>query len=202
MRIDLFRRRRGSLGMEAMMILPAAIVVILLARLILEGMLVRQEVAVFTRSATATAAQAESTLPIHCTADRDPFSERPAVTQNALIACRERPAEGGLQTQRTFWEAIRNGANPWSRILRDIDVDEDLNDMQGDGRGASAFTSPAFLSGIGIMTTSGTALFPEGELWTHEDEPLRSSYDPVIWDALREQGTWRLFPEVFPARDN
>lgn len=184
------------------MVLPAAIIVILLARLIMEGMLVRQEVAVFTRSGTASAAQAESTLPTHCTADRAPFGERPAVTQNALLACRERAAEGGLRTEPAFWDAIRDGARRWPRILRDIEIEENLNDMQGDGRGTTAFTSPSFLSGIGIMTTSGAALFPQGEVWTHADEPLRSSYDPVIWDALRERGTWRLFPEVFPARDD
>lgn len=202
MRIDPFTRRRGEIGMEAMLVLPVALIVILLARLILEGMLVRQEVAVFTRASTAAAAEAESTMPQYCTADRAPFGERPDVTQSAQVACREREAEGGLETQPAFWEAIRRGARPFARILRDVDQTEALMDMQGDGNGSTTFASPQFLSRIGVMTTAGAALFPQGTLWTHDDEPMRASYDPVIWDALREQGTWRLFPEVFPARDD
>ena len=71
----------------------------------------------------------------------------------------------------------------------------------GDGTGTNSFIRPEFLSRISLMTTTGAALFPGMELWTHADEPLRSAHDPVLWDALREQGTWRLFPEVFPARD-
>jgi len=207
MRIDLIRRplkrRRGEIGMEAMLILPAAIVVILLARLIMEGMLIRQEVSVYTRAATASAAQAESALPQYCTADHDAFAARPAsVTQTGTVFCRNRDAEQGLTTQRPFWDAVRQGAQPWRRILRDIEVDEEVKDMQGDGTGTTAFTGPAFLAQVGVMSTSAAALYPQQYLWTHEDEPLRSSYDPVIWDALREQGTWQLFPEVFPARDN
>ena len=202
MRIDPFRRRRGEIGMEAMLILPVAIIVILLARLILEAMLVRQEVAVFTRSGTAAAAVAESTLPIHCTSDRAPFTERPAVTQTGQVGCQEREAEQGLTTQREFWPALRNGAQPFPRILRDVYQDDAVMDMQGDGDGTTAFTRPEFLARIATMTTDDRALFPQGTLWMHHDEPMRASYDPVMWDALREQGTWRLFPEVFPARDN
>jgi hypothetical protein len=201
MRIDLTRSRRGEIGMEAMLILPVAIIIVLLARLILEGMLVRQEVGVFTRSGTAAAAVAESTLPIFCTSDRDPFSERPAVNQTAFIICQERRAEGGLQTQNAFWPAVRQGSNPYPRMMRDVYQDEDLMDYAGDGTGTTTFSRPEYLSRIGLMTTSGAALFPGMELWTHADEPLRSAHDPVLWDALREQGTWRLFPEVFPARE-
>jgi len=202
MRIDLQRRRRGEIGMEAMLILPVAVIVILLARLILEGMLVRQEVAVYTRSGTASAAAAESTLPLYCTSDRAPFSERPAVSQTALVLCREREAEQGLTTQPEFWRAIRDGAQPFRRILRDVDQTDAVMDMAGDGRGTTVFTGPSFLAQIPLMTTGSTALFPQQSLWMHHDEPMRASYDPVMWDALREQGTYRLFPEVFPARDN
>ena len=184
------------------MILPVALIIILLARLVMEGMLIRQEVAVLVRSGTASAAQAESTLPVYCTADRDAFDRRPAVTQTAAMTCRDRPAEGGLQTQPEFWEAIRRGAQPWRRILRDVDQTDRVMDMSGQGSGTTAFAGPDFLSRIGVLTTSSAALFPQGILWSHADEPMRSSYDPVLWDALREQGTWRLFPEVFPARDN
>jgi len=201
MRIDLAARRRGEIGIEAMLILPVVIILVLLSRFILEGMLVRQEVGVYTRSATAAAAAAESILPIYCTSDRDPFSERPAVTQTALIVCQERAAEGGLTSQREFWPAVRQGSAPYPRMMRDVYQDDRVMDMAGDGSGTSTFTRPRFLADIGLLNTTGTALFPQLTLWTHEDEPLRSSYDPVLWDALREQGTWRLFPNVFPARD-
>jgi hypothetical protein len=201
MRIDLTRTRRGEIAMEAMLILPVAIIIILLSQFILEGMLVRQEVGVYTRSGTAAAALAESILPIYCTSDRDPFSERPAVTQFGLVICLERAAEGGLQTQREFWPAVRQGSNPYPRMMRDVYQDDRVMDMSGDGTGTSTFTRPRFLADIGLVNTTGQALFPQQTLWTHEDEPLKSSYDPVMWDALREQGTWRLFPNVFPARD-
>ena len=202
MRIDLTRSRRGELGMEALLILPVALVVILLARFVMEGMLIRQEVAVYTRSATAAAAQAESVLPIHCAADRDPFSERPAVSQNALVLCREREAEQGLVTQPHFWPAIRQGAQTYPRMMRDVYQDDTVMDMQGDGAGSSAITRPAFLQRTGILTTSYSALFPQGEVWPHHDAPMQASYDPVLWDTLRERGTYRLFPNVFPARNN
>lgn len=201
MRIDPFRRRRGELSMEAMLVLPVVIVIILLARLILEGMLVRQEVAVFTRSSTASAALAESTFPLDCMSDRTPFSERPAVTQAALVLCQERRAEQGLRSQREFWPAIRQGAQAWPRLLDDVYQSDTVMDMEGDGRGTTTFVSPNFLRQIGLMTTESYALFPQGEVWWHGDDPMRASYDPVIWQALRERNTWKLFPEVFPARD-
>jgi hypothetical protein len=201
MSIDLTRRRRGEIGMEAMLILPATIIIILLARLIMEGMLVRQEVGVFTRSGTAAAAEAESTLPIYCISDLAPFSERPAVTQFAAVVCRERHAEQGLSTQPDFWDAIRQGAQPWDRYLRDINQTDHVMDMTGEGAGGSRFTGPAFLAQVPLMTTRDTALFPQGTLWPHHDDPFRAATDPVFWDALRERDTWKLFPEVFPSRD-
>jgi hypothetical protein len=249
MPINLTTRRRGEIGIEAMLILPVAIIIVLLSRFILEGMLVRQEVGVYTRSGTATAALAESILPIYCTSDRDPFSERPAVDQMALMVCMERAAEGGLTSQREFWPAVRQGSDPYPRMMRDVYQDDPVMDMTGDGIGTSTFTRPRFLADIGLVNTTGQALFPQQTLWTHEDEPLRSSYDPVLWDALHEPGssgggvpgvvedvmdlplfdilkdvdplgalglpnpldalapntgppgTWKLFPNVFPARD-
>jgi hypothetical protein len=258
MRIDLQKRRRGEIGIEAMLILPVAIVIVLLSRFILEGMLVRQEVGVYTRSGTAAAAQAESRLPIYCTSDRDPFSARPAVDQTALMLCLERAAEGGLTSQPEFWPAVRQGSDPYPRMMRDVYQDDRVMDMAGDGFGTSTFARPRFLADAGMVNTSAAALFPQQTLWTHEDEPLKSSYDPVLWDALQEPGssngsgvedivdtvaglplfemlgelealaelglldaddlfnplslldltdnsgppgTWRLFPNVFPARD-
>ncbi len=112
MRIDLTRRRKGEIGMEALMILPVTIILVLLSRLIMEGMLVRQEVAVFTRSGTAAAAEAESTLPIYCLGDLAPFSERPAVNQNALMVCRERLAEQGITSEPDFWRRSAGARNP------------------------------------------------------------------------------------------
>ena len=201
MPIDLLKRRRGSLSMEAVMLLPVALVMILLSRFVLEAMMNRQEVAVLVRGATATAAAADSPLPLYCDFDRAPFAQPGSVTQSPTTECARRGAEQGLRSEPRFWEALRQGASPWSRILRDVDQTGAVMDMTGTGSATMAFTRPEFLRIQSPGASHSSYVAPTEVLWSHLEDSLRASYDPVFWQALREQGTWRLFPEVFPARD-
>ncbi|WP_347313413.1 hypothetical protein [Defluviimonas sp. SAOS-178_SWC] len=202
MRIDLIRRRRGSLSLEAVMIVPFAIVVMLTARYIVEGMLTRQEVAVFTRASTVSAAS--STLPriVACDADRTPFGAKPGVSASASVSCSSYRAEQGLKREKPFFRALRDGARPWPQILRDVDRKEPVNDVKGSGSGRFLLSQPDFLRKQGAVTSRQTYLTPEPEFWDHGTKPYTAAHDPVIWQALRQRNTYKLFPNVFPSRYN
>lgn len=202
MRIDLSRRRRASLSLEAVMIVPFAIVVMLTARYIVEGMLTRQEVAVFTRASTVSAAT--STLPrtVSCDADRTPFSRKSGVTASASVTCSNYRAEQGLRREKPFFRALRDGARAWPEILRDVDRKEPVNDVMGSGRGSFLLSQPDFLQKEGAVTSKQAYLTPEPEFWDYGTRPYTAAHDPVIWQALRQRDTYKLFPNVFPARNN
>lgn len=202
MRIDLFRRRKGSLGLEAVAIVPFAIMMILLSRFILEAMLTRHEVAIYTRGSTASAAAAKSTSPASCGFDKTAFTSRPGVTQSATISCKMQDGEAGLRKERPYFEALRDGASPWPEILRDVDKGDPINDILGNGNGNMAFDRPAFLEKRGSEESKQVYLLPQDELWDHNDEPWKAAHDPVNWDELSKKNTYKLFPRVFPSRNN
>lgn len=201
MRINLFHRRRGSLGLEAVAIIPFAIMMILLSRFILEAMLTRHEVAVYTRGSTSSAAASKSTSPLDCTFDTTAFGARAGVTQSASVSCTTRDGERGLSSEQPFFDALRDGASAWTEILRDVDNGDPINDILGQGEGSMAFERPDFLSNRGTQGTEKAYLVPQDELWGHADDPWKAAHDPVIWDELSQQPTHELFPNVFPSRD-
>ena len=202
MRIDLLgRRRRGSLAMEGLMILPVVMVAILLGRYVLEGAMTRQEVGVYTRGSTASAAAAETFGPADCMFDRTPFGEREGVDLTTEVACTNRNSEAGLRSAPGFWDALEDGARPFGRhgdLLRDVHPGGPPADVAGRGQGSMQFLRPDFLAMQSGAATQAAHLRPGPELYTHRAAPLRAGHDPAIWQALRREGVWRLFPEVFP----
>lgn len=201
MRIDLTRRRRGSLSLEAVLIVPFAIIVMLTARYVVEGMLTRQQVAVFTRASAVGAAS--STLPrlVSCTADRTPFGAKSGVSASATVTCAGYRAEQGLSREKPFFRALRDGARAWPQILRDVDRKEPVNDVKGDGSGTFLLSKPSFLQKEGAVTLSQTYISPEPKFWDHGTKPYDAAHDKVIWQALRQRNTYKLFPNVFPSRN-
>ena len=123
------RARRGSVSLEVVMIVPVAVTLLLIGRYVLEAGLTRQEVAVYTRTAAANAADAASTSILHCDADRDPFSARPTVSLSAGVSCARTDGERGLQRERPFFDALKKGADPFPRITRDVENGNELRDI-------------------------------------------------------------------------
>lgn len=199
--IRLNKRRRGSLGMEAVAIVPFAIIMILLSRFILEAMLTRHEVAVYTRGSTASAAISSFPVLISCTFDKTPFTARTNVTQTASVSCRERDGEKGLSQEKPFFTAIKDAASAWPGILRDVDRTDAVMDMTGEGSGSMAFQRPDFLSTRGDQSSTRNYQTPMDELFDHSDDPYTAAHDPAIWDELSQKNTYKLFPNVFPSKD-
>ena len=201
MRIKLDRRRRGSLSLEAVMLVPAAVIVILIARYIAEGMLTRQEVAIFTRASTVSAATSALPRLISCDADRSKFGAKAGIRQSAGVTCSNHRAEGGLRRERPFFDALRDGARAWPRILRDVDQRRPVQDVKGAGTGTFLMEQPAFLQKQGAVTSKQSYLTPEMKFWDHQTRPYSNGHDRVIWQRLSQHGTARLYPNVFPARN-
>lgn len=201
MRIDLTLRRRGSLSLEAVMLIPVAIIIILASRYIVEGMLTRQEVAVFARASTVSAAS--STLPrfMSCDADRSKFGAKAGISQTASVTCSNHRAEGGLKQERPFFDALRDGARPWPQILRDVDQRKTIQDVKGSGDGSFLMTKPAFLQKEGAVMSKQAYLTPEMKFWDHRTKPYSAGHDRAIWQTLSQRNTSRLFPNLFPARN-
>lgn len=196
------KRRRGSVGVETVMVLPVALVVILLSRMILEASLNRQEIGVYTRASTITAAEAESTLAADCAFDQDAFQGRVIVTQTPSVDCSRYRAEAGLQNAKPFWDTLEDAAKPvdWADFLRDVKPRDTLYDMRGAGDSTMTLTKPAFLAQQSPVTSEQTYLTPQGELWGHDIAQFAKGHDAVIWDELSRENTHLLFPNVFPSR--
>jgi hypothetical protein len=197
------RTRRGSLGLEVVLIIPFAVMFILLGRFVLEAVLTRHEVAVFTRGSAVRAAQAaeETLLWLACTHDREPFTSRAGISQSVKVDCRLRDGERGLQRERPFFRTMRNAAGAWPDILRDVDPGGPIRDVLSEGTGSMQFDRPPFLATRGSQDTEQRFMLPQDDVWDHGESPWSAGYDPVIWDELSRHGTYRLFPNLFPARD-
>jgi hypothetical protein len=194
------KRRRGSLSVESVMLIPIAVVIILLTRMLLEASLARQEIAVYARSGTHSAAALTTTSVIGCSSDLTAFAGRQNVTQVPSLNCQQRDAERGLQQERPFWDAVESGASSWRTILRDVKPSGTLQDMQGDGSGTLNLYGPAFLQQQKTVNSANAHLAPQNIRWGDDDRSFARGHDSVIWDELQKRGTYRLFPEVFPSR--
>lgn len=193
-------KRRGSLSLESAMIVPVALVMILLGRFVLEASLARQEVSVFTRMGTHTAAAAKSTSRTSCISDLSAFSGRTDVTQTADLTCNRRDAETGLSTERPFWDAVERGATPWRAILADVKPNGPVFDITGDGTGTTDLSGSAFLERRQTVDSTYTFIAAQNIRWDDDEQPMQRGHDQAIWKELRQRGTYRLFPNVFPSR--
>lgn len=190
--------RRGSITIEALMVLPIAVMLILLGRYIMEGSLNRQEISVFARGGAVAAGLARSTGAADCDFDRQDFTNRPAVDQTATINCTRRDSERGLSREDRMWDAVEDGAAPWPEILRDVKPGESPRDIVAEANVALALTSPAFLAQQNDTDAKQSYVAPENVYWDHDEDDLAEGHDHVIWEELCHEATYQLFPNVFP----
>ena len=198
MRIKFDRRRRGSLGMEALMILPFAIIMILLGRFIFESAMTRHEVAVHVRGSAVSAAAAGSI--VFCRHESS-FIERTDVEKSKLVGCLPRDGERGLQQERKILDEMEQRASAWREIMRDIRGEGPFNDYRAAGSGSTSFQNPEFLENQGTVRNFSQHMVTTDEVFDHGDDPWDPAHDPVVWDELRKEGTYRLFPRLFPSRN-
>lgn len=188
--------RRGSVNMEALMVIPIAVVVILLGRFVLEASLNRQETAVFARGSTIAAANARMPF-LSCDFEREQFSDHVEVGQNARVRCNRQSAERGLSDEQPIWDEVEDAAAPWDEILRDVKPRRGPRDIVATAEVSLSLTRPAFLA---QQTPDARQQYiaPEDVRWAHSERGYDAAHSGVIWDELCKQGTYWLFPNVFP----
>jgi len=192
------RIRRGSVTIEGLMVLPVAVVVILLGRLVLEASLHRQETAVYARgSATSAAIVARTSA---CRFEDEAFEGRASVEQTGSARCTRRDAERELSREEPIWDALEDAANPWDEILRDVRPTTGPRDMIATAEFTLTMTAPAFLADQAPTLAEERHLAPERRYWGHREDDYAEGHDRVIWEELCREATWQLFPNVFPSR--
>ena len=189
--------RRGSVTIEAAMIIPVAIIVILLGRFVLESSLNRQETAVFARGSAISAAVDQS-LFNSCDFERSYFDDHEDVDQSASVDCSRQDAEGGLSGESPMWDEVEDGAAPWDEILRDVKPRRSPRDIVARAEVNLTVTGNAFFDENATAGSEQSYLAPEKVLWSHKERGYDAAHSAVIWDELCKSGTYWLFPNVFP----
>lgn len=202
MRIRPFKRRRGSVALEAVAAVPFALMMIFLARFIAVSMLTRHEVAVYTRGSASAAAAIHATNPLACDFDTTDLQSGQNVNRTSGVTCKFRDAEAGLNQERNFEDSMASGAQAFAAMIRDVRKLANARDMMANGTGSAAFDRPDFLSQRGAQGTSGMFLLPTDQLWTHLEQGWANGHDKAVWAELKKRPTQKLFPNVFPARNN
>ena len=122
---------------------------------------------------------------------------RPLISA-CLLAGTRGDIERGLSREQPIWAEMHDAANPWDEILRDVRPRGRIMDMRGSGQGTMTMTN--LMQAQGPVNSSQTFLYPQNELFTHNDRPFQRGHDQVIWEELRIHPTYLLFPNVFPSR--
>ena len=199
MRIDIFRRRDGSLAMEGLFALPFVAIIILLVRFLFEGAMTRHEVAVITRGSAVAAAAADSSTPLTCRHD-SPFIERAGVEKDFLVFCLTRDGEQGLSEEEPIIDALEEAASAWPELVEPFESESPFNDYRAFGNGSTSFNNPPFLQNQGSVGNDSEYLSPSLEVFDQSGDPWRSGHDEVIVEELGDD-TMQLFPTLFPAAD-
>lgn len=195
--IKLGKRRRGSVSIEGLMVLPIAVTMIFMGKFILEASLNRQETAVYARGSAQSVATARGITFRSCAFDDQDFQGRTGVAQSVTVDCRRRGAERDLSREEPMWDAVEDGASDWDEILWDVKPRSGPRDIIADARVELTFAGSDFLSQQDKTIGEQSFLTPDGTLWTHKEGRLNQGHDKVIWDELCKSGTYWLFPQVF-----
>lgn len=191
-------KRRGSVTIEGMMILPIALTLVLMGRFLLEASLNRQETAVYARGSATNAAV--STRITSCRFEDQAFENRAAVEQSGGAYCTRRDAERGLSAEEPIWDAMEEAANPWDEILRDVRPRSGPRDIVATADVTMTMNAPSFLEQQNPVASQEQHLAPERRYWSHLEDHYAEGHDEVIWEELCREATWQLFPNVFPSR--
>lgn len=194
-RILLSKRRKGSLSIEMALVLPIAVCVTLLAAYVAEAMMFRTEATAAIRTAAHAAAGEAACV----TSDPD-ATTRVGTSRSLQVSCRRIDEEADLRRVRPFFEALRRAASAWPELVDGIQPDLPIESVIAEGQGSIAMTAPPYLQNFGTVETSSFHRVPTTDQWDHGQDNWRRGYDPEIWAALSEDGTYQLFPNVFPSR--
>lgn len=197
MRISFGKRRKGSLAIEAVMIIPLALIIVFLARFVMEGMLTRHEVAVYARGSAINVAYSTVTV-AGCTHDSGGFVTGAGVNRTGSANCKTVDAERGLQSESPVFEALRQGASAWTGLADHMDDGSRTEDVVATATGSMSFDNPPFLASAGQNDTEQVFKHPQNDLWA-DDERWRTGHDQVIWRELQRGPVHDLFPNVFPS---
>lgn len=193
------------------MIVPAAIMMIFVARFVMEAMITRQETAVYIRSSSVSAAAASASYEGYlatanmlrsCKADKDPFSDQPQLTQQVQALCLWRNAEQGVPSNQRFWQRSWDGAKAWQNLIRDVkprSLQNAERDVHGRVLSSMQFQRPDFLQRQGRGVVAHEYLVPTSKVWDHKKRPFKQASDKVIFQELKRKPTYKLFPNVFPS---
>ena len=192
----LTRRRRGSLALEAIMVLPVVIILVLLASFILEGMLARHETAVHSRNTAARVAMVAPaslgtvTLGTACLANPNEAGPRDNVSRSIYATCKWRDAEAGMKKRQPFFDMLdrsARGAPYLHTYLSQLDTWDEVKDLEVTGRGGMSFDKPAFLTNQGATSHRQIQLRGRSDIWTYggiSDAEWQWGHDRAIWEKL------------------
>lgn len=199
MRIDrLQRRRSGSVALEAIMVVPVVIILVMLGRFILEGMLARHEFAIHSRNTAARAALLVSEdmgafeLGAGCLLNPSEAGPRAAVTRTISATCAWRNAEEGLRENDRIFTVLDHAAQTASALflhddLRRIPAWNEVRDVESTGIGAMQFEHPPFLVNQGGTAHEQVQLRSRADLWTYagnSDDAWKWGHDRAFWQQL------------------
>ncbi len=204
------RNRRGSIGLEAIMLVPVATMMIFVARYVSEATVSRQEIAVHLRSATENAAgasaafvgqRARPAVMANCRADKTAFFDNANVAQSGQASCVLHYAERDVPRKDRFWVRADDGAQPWPAINRDFAPIIHIYDVKSKViNGSMRFRGSNFLQRQGEVEIFHQYITPRMNVWDHKKAPLKKASDPQIWKELKRRPTYKLFPNVFPGK--
>lgn len=181
------------------MIIPMALVIIFLARFVMEGMLTRHEISVHARVSAVKLATESGNATVCETETMNTTGGAGVQREGEATACTQN-AETGLQAERPFFEALETGASAWTDLARHVNDGRPTLDVVSDANGSMEFDNPPFLANAGEIDSSQRFMLPKNDLWP-DDERWENGHDRVIWDELARENTTKLFPRLFPARN-
>lgn len=193
MRINWYNLRSGSASLETVLLLPLILVGLLVAQYITNTSLNRGDTVTYGRSAATHLA-----FNGQCGADIAAGSSVGGLSENITVACRTIDGEKGLRAELPFWAALKREGSGWPQITQDV-APKHVLDATSLSKGEVAFTAPPFLTNLSGASSQEAYRVPVAALWTHYDGPFKAGYDPVLYVEFQKRGTYRLFPNVFPA---
>lgn len=188
---NLWRDRRGSVPLEAVMVLPVLAVVLVLANYLSQTLKTRDDFVVSVRSAAMGAALNGSCYSLSQAADTaaDLLSGR-------LVTCGEFDEEGELQAGDRFWNRAASSSRAEGGLIPSLPPPELVAAHRARGNGYFEGLDQPKLRGS-LQTFAFAVASPES--WVSDSPPWAAGYDPYLHDALRSIGADELFPNVFPA---
>lgn len=187
--------RSGAVSLEAILILPALVGFVLMARVVSESLLLRADTSSDLRQAVVS--DAETSVCMRTTVGT---VSREDVDREASVFCWRQDEESVTRQEPAFRKAMQNIARPTGYLLDDVGRDMLSDVVLASASGEAAFEGGYFLHQRDDMRTKQRRAWPESDTWMELDQPWRDGLDPTLYRELSRYGSAiELFPRVFPA---